>query len=254
MKKTLLLALLALLPAWAFSCRCAYITEFCTIVTPQSDIATVRIIDTLMSPDPEYQYPVQWINVVVVETLQGAIEHDTMTILASRLTSCDPSPNSFGLGDLLIVHLRDAIDNGPTGHFTFSFENVCAQDFLRIDNGQIRNWRNGSSQEEAYDTFRANLGACARQLFNPVDQRTLESLLSVSPQPAKDEAWIELRRPLAVALQFELFSVSGQFLLEGSIPAEQARQRLDVSKLPAGAYLLRFQLGEVSVVRKLVVI
>lgn len=250
MKKTTLLALLALLPAWAFCCRCAYITEFCAIVTPQSEIATVRIIDTLMSPDPEYQYPVQWINVVVVETLQGAIEHDTMTILASRLTSCDPSPNSFGLGDLLIVHLRDAIDNGPTGHFTFSFQNTCTQDFLRIDNGQIRIWRNGSSQEEAYVTFRANLGACARQPNQP----RLETMLLVSPQPAAQEVWIELRRPLDAELQFELFSVSGQFLLKGSVPAEQARQRLDVSKLPAGAYLLRFQLGEVSVVRKLVVI
>jgi hypothetical protein len=247
MKKLFTLIAWTLLPVWAFSCTCHYFTGFCGAITPQSAVATVRIFNTAT-----YQQAPRdlWIDVVVEETLQGIILHDTMTILASRSTTCDPDNSVFQIGDQFVIHLNDALIDSPTDWYSFYFRNGCIQDFLKILNGQVRLWQNQSTQTMSYNEFKNKLGDCARQTNHP-NQATLESLLWLYPQPAVDQVWIDLQLP-PFDYRLKLFSFTGQLLLEEAVPP-RSRYPFDVSWLPNGIYFLHLQFGEASIVRKLVV-
>ena len=245
MKKIFTLSAFYLLPAWALCCSCLYFTSFCELITPQSAVAKVRIFNTTV-----YQYGL-WIDVAVEEPLQGAVQHDTLTILASRGTSCDPSFEAFSIGDELVVHLGEAIADGPTDWFTFAFQNACQQDFLEIVDGQVELFADGKWRLESYQNFKKNIiaGGCAEQRDVP-DKATLERLLSVYPLPASTEATIDLQ--IALDYELALFSANGQLLLENAV-VNEARHQLDVSRLPNGVYLLRLRFEAAELVRKLVV-
>jgi hypothetical protein len=243
MKRIYTLSLLLLLPGWALCCSCSSYASFCEIITPQSEVAAVRIINTIREGHR------LWIDVVVEESLQGTIAHDTMTVLASSGTSCDPSYEFFNVGDQLIVHRREAIVDGPTSWFAFAFENPCAEDFLRIDNGQVVFYFDGQWRSEPYDFFKTDIGGCARQERSP-RKAILERLLSIYPQPAATAAVIDLQ--IALNYELALFTAAGQLLLEQSV-VNEARHQLDVSRLPHGVYVLRLRFRQAEVVRKLVV-
>ncbi|MBK9016335.1 MAG: hypothetical protein IPM82_20960 [Saprospiraceae bacterium] len=130
MKKMLPVFALFLLPSLAFSCSCLYGLSFCELITPSSNVANVRIINTYVVATQFSE--VLWLDVVVEEALQGSIEHDTMSILASYGTSCDPDFSAFHAGDNLVVQVDEELTDGPTDWYKFEFDNACKQSFLSL--------------------------------------------------------------------------------------------------------------------------
>ncbi|MDY0104594.1 MAG: alpha/beta hydrolase-fold protein [Lentimicrobium sp.] len=79
--------------------------------------------------------------------------------------------------------------------------------------------------------------------------------LVVSPNPVKDQLFIEyqLREPAVV--EFSVLDLYGQQLAIISMEKQQAakyRQNYDVSKLPAGMYFCRVQIGNETITKKII--
>jgi hypothetical protein len=246
MKKMLPVFALFLLPSLAFSCSCLYGLSFCELITPSSNVANVRIINTYVVATQFSE--VLWLDVVVEEALQGSIEHDTMSILASYGTSCDPDFSAFHAGDNLIVQ-DEELANGPTDWYKFEFDNACKQSFLSLKNDTVSGFILDKYEMQPYGEFKSALGTCAN-FTHTFDKEELEGFIHLVPVPAATEAVVHTNVPLDY--QLTLFTPTGQLMLQASVSGEHAHS-LDVSDLPNGLYFVRLQIGEVPIVRRLVV-
>ena len=82
------------------------------------------------------------------------------------------------------------------------------------------------------------------------------SKVSVSPNPASDALQVAFELAESAPVRLEVRDLSGRLLLTGpdeNRPAGAQQTRLDVSRLPAGMYLLAMRSGAAQLVRKLVV-
>lgn len=209
-------------------------------------MATVRIFNTHL----DWVHPLQlWVDVVVEETLQGTVEHDTMTILASHGTSCDPGFEEFQIGDKLIVHIGEAEGNSPTEWYSFEFNNGCREEYLKLVNDQVAHFVSEKWVNESYQNFKNNLAACAA-LTHVFDKEVLEYLVSLFPNPASAEVIVQNNS--TQVYDFTLFAPTGQLLLHQSVVNERTH-RLPTLNLANGIYIVRLQFGDVSLVKKLVV-
>ena len=190
-----------------------------------------------------------WIDVVVEEKLQGVVEYDTMTILASNGTSCDPSFEEFLIGDKLVVHIGEAEGDSPTEWYSFRFDNGCREEYLYLNNDQVKHGFFENRVTETYQQFKTNLGKCAAltHVFEKVD---LDRLVSLFPNPSSSEVVINNESTLVYDLT--LFAPTGQLLLQQSMVNERLH-RLPTLNLANGIYFVRLQFGDVSLIKKLVV-
>lgn len=79
----------------------------------------------------------------------------------------------------------------------------------------------------------------------------LGARLSVFPNPARDAVWIETDLPLDAQVELELVDLNGRVHARASFSGR--RFQLGLSAAPAGVYLLRLQVGEQRVVKRVVV-
>lgn len=247
MKRISTISALFLLPSLAFCCSCLYYESFCELITANSNVASVRIFDKHLDPLSMKL----WVDVVVEETLQGIVEHDTMTILASHGTSCDPGFEAFNIDDKLIVHIRETYIGGPTSWVTFDFNNGCHEEFIRVVNDEVTHIIEDKWVTESYGAFKSDINTCAN-LTHVFDKEEIESFISLYPVPAANEAFIEIN----IQLDYELtvFSATGQLLRKESVLFVQGRNhKINISDLPNGVYFLRLQFGEVSVLKRLLI-
>lgn len=247
MKKRLPIAVCFLLPSLAFCCSCISEQSFCELASPTSKIASVRIISTYEVATPTSN--ILWLDVVVLEALQGSIQHDTMTILASRGTSCDPHFSAFQTGDSLIVRISEELPDGPTNWYKFSFENACRQAFLWLKNGMVSGLIMSDYTVQSYAEFKSAVGTCAN-FTQTFDKKELERFIYLMPVPAVTEAYVYTSLPLDY--QLTVFTPTGQAVFQASVSGERSYP-IHVSDYPNGLYFVRLQIGDVIIVRRLVV-
>lgn len=249
MKKILLSFLFPTLPVLAFCCSCIGYTSFCELINPDTKVANVRIINGYFWPttvdDRKF-----WIDVVVEETLQGDIQTDTMTILASSGTSCDPGIESFEIGKQLIVHLNESQPNGPTQWFTFRFENTCREDFLKLENGRVSGFIKENFTDIAYTEFKQQLGSCVNYT-RTYDKPELERSFILFPNPSAVTAYLYSQHPIS-NYKLEIYNAIGQLMLSETVNNE-SKHPLLVGDFASGVYFVKIQVGEEFIVKRLAV-
>lgn len=247
MKKFLPIFALFLLPSFMMACSCIYSSSFCEHVKSSSKVANVRIINTYVSP---WQFSeVLWIDVVVEDNLLGIVEHDTMTILASYGSSCDPDFSLFKIGGHLIVQEGEAITNGPTNWYTFEFDNACNEAFLSLENGIVTGFIKDEYEMQSYEILKDNLGTCTN-FTRTFEKDELENSVSIFPVPASDVA--NIYTPIRFDYDYTLVNVAGQTLVKERVIGE-TKHPLPISDLPNGLYFLKLQVGQVSIMKRMIV-
>jgi len=210
-------------------------------------VANVRIISTYA--DSSEFHNNLWIDVVVEETVQGTIEYDTMTILASQGTSCDPGFSEFRMGENLIVQVGEEYPNGPTDWYTFVFNNGCEESYLSLKDGSVTGFIRDKYEMQSYSGFKNNIGDCAN-FTHILEKEDIEGFVFLFPVPAASGAFIETL--INIDYELTIYSASGQKLLHESVTNE-TRHPLDVAGLPNGLYFVRITVGEVTIVQRLLV-
>ncbi len=245
MKRISTISALFLLPSLAFCCSCLYGTSFCELITPTKQIANVRIFNTHL----DSLNLTLWLAVVVEEALQGSIEQDTMTILASQGTSCDPDFSEFQIGGNLIVQFDETITGGPTNWPYFIFGNICEESYLHLKDDMVIGFIREEYEMQPYQTFRNQLSDCANYT-HIFDKEELEQFIHIFPVPAASEAFIDTQIPFDYTLT--IFTATGQLLQQETVIGKY-RHPLYISDLPSGLYFVRLQVGDVTILKRLLV-
>jgi Secretion system C-terminal sorting domain len=245
MKKTATLSALFLLPSLAFCCSCLRGTSFCELITDVSIVAKVRIFDThLDSLNMRF-----WVDVVVEEKLKGNMEQDTITILASQGTTCDHEFSEFQIDGNLIIQYTETLTGGPTDWPYFIFGSICEESYLHFKDDMVIGFIREEYEMQPYQTFRNQLSDCANytHIFN---KEELEQFIHIFPVPAASEAFIDTQIPFDYTMT--IFTATGQLLQQETVIGKY-RHPLYISDLPNGFYFVRLQIGDVPILKKLVI-
>jgi len=248
MKKTLFSLLLPALPALAICCSCIGYTSFCELIKPDTRVARVRVINRYFWPTvAERKF---WIDVVVVETLQGDVQEDTMTILASWGTSCDPDYAVFNIDEQFIVHINEAYQPGPTDWPSFAFENGCREEYLSLKNGQVSGFIKENYTDMPYLDFKQQLGTCVN-FTRTRDREELNSIFSLLPNPAASEVYIYCKS-LVKNYTLKIYNAVGQLMLSETV-ANGNSHHLALDCFNNGVYFIKIQVGNEFITKRLVV-
>jgi len=239
--KTPLLFVFCFLPFFSQACSCAWYTGFCETTTSNSIISTVKIIDKFDRANFKH-----FLKVELVENLRGNAPVDTMIIFASWITSCDPSPEVFSIGDTMIVNVTSKSEFVDEPH-DFVFENACSQPFLFVKNGLVSRTQFHEPITESYEKFSAKIEDCAK-LTSIDDPNMLEKLTEIHPNPAIEI--LNIRVLLAGEFQYEIYNTAGQKLAEEQIFGFE--KRLNVSTFQSGVYFVKIMVNEVFIIKKIV--
>jgi hypothetical protein len=211
-------------------------------------LAQVRVFDTILEQS-QSETDRLWIQVVVEKRLQGDIENDTMSVLASSGTSCDPGYDFFSIGQRLVINIWDETTGGPTPFYSFAFNNGCSEQFLVLDGDMVSGNIKDKYESQPYHDFKNNLGTCAN-FTHTFERGELERFINIFPVPASSVATIY--NQIGFDYDYTLLTATGQVVLWEQVIGEYDHP-LPVSGLPNGLYFLHFQVGEVPFVKRLVV-
>lgn len=248
MKKILLSLFLPAVPVLAFCCSCLGYTSFCELLSPETKVANVRVINGYFWPTvDEGKF---YIDVVVEETLQGDIQTDTMTILASTNLSCDPGVEAFEVGKNFIVHLNESLTGGPTDWFTFRFYNGCREEFLELENGRVSGYIKDGYTDIAYSDFKQQMGTCV-SYTHTYDRGELERLFILYPNPTTTTAFINAEN-IIKDYKVEIYNAIGQLMLSETVSNEN-NHPLPIGDFSNGVYFIKIRLGDEFITKRLVV-
>lgn len=248
MKKSILSFALPFLPFWAFCCSCVGYTTFCEMVTPTSDVVKVRVINGYFWPaTPSQNY---WIDVVVEEVLMGTSQADTMTILASMGTTCDPFSSEFEVGNQYIVRLTEKKLDGPTDWFTFHFDNPCKESFLRMQDNQVIGFIKDEYSSQSYQAFKDQLGSCVN-FTRTLEERELEGNFTLVPNPTSGATEI-YSAFLLEPYELSVFTTAGQLVFKEMV-GKTSSHYLSMEDQPNGVYFIKIKLDKASITTRLVV-
>ena len=141
-----------------------------------------------------------------------------------------------------------AIASGGTGAFTFAWSN-----------GQTTATASGLMNNTTYMVTVTDANGCtAMDSVNIafINVSTIEHLnnLSMFPNPANSQVFVDLDLSTAIDVQISITNALGQLVSSQALGVIQTqRAELSIKDLPSGMYLVRFQIGEEQITRKLVV-
>jgi hypothetical protein len=185
-------------------------------------------------------------NVSIVDTLDGDIDQSTLKIMGTSHTMSPEwiAPNVVKFNFYNIM-LPDSNSNEPESHGYVKFS-------VRLNSGltigtQINN--------TAYIYFDSNPAIITNTALNTIawpasvnGTATNSGNINVYPNPVSDNIYIESFGKLNGSAQ--ITDISGK-LIQGT-ELSGNKTKMDVSKLPAGVYLLRINSNDQSVVEKLI--
>ena len=231
-----IIILISFFPSLTFACSCLYIISFCENIREDSNVGGFQIIDSYFDPENRH-----FLDAVLLDEMLGEIPADTVTMYTGRGTSCDPFPESFSIGDTIVAIINQGNPPvSPNNHFTFRISNACS-----INYGVVSNGRLGPIN---YQDYLPGITDCINTTIT-IDKEELERISVIYPNPTSDYLKVNFFRPLKVRLT--IYAANGAVITKYKSEGFQT-EPLDVSQWAAGVYFIRFQVGDISAVKRFV--
>lgn len=228
MKTRLFSLLLVFVPFLGMACSCEFSLSFCETISPNSNIALGVVFHRFLHQNNMY------INVEYIETIQGEVKSDTMTLNAGPIgLSCSISAAGFENGTEIIFTADEEIEDPPSQFPTYGMGHICSRNFKVVSDGGV--WQSG--ELIPYEDFKRNFSDCSEQIFENI----LEEMVDLFPNPVGVELSIAVN--LRLEIDFVVFNAMGQMIHEGNTN-ENLISKLDVSDYAAGTYFIRFRLRD----------
>ena len=238
MKIHFLSLLILLFPASIFACSCVYSTNFCETMTPSSNVAGVRVLQTYLVDDGLI---LQYVDVVVLDKLQGTIPADTLSLLVSDGTSCTGSPNlsEYLVGDRMFILAEYALGIGPNSFPAFHVKPPCSQFMIFADKG---------IGTVGYEGFKESFNDCVLTT-KTFGRKELERFINFYPNPVSTNLMIGAS--IALNLSIDIYAADGRKVLEVDM-RQMLQLPVDVTNWASGVYYVRIGSDETWVTKKFV--
>ena len=236
MKSRLLLFGFTFFPAFLFACSCLYYTNFCEAMTPSSQVASLRVIDTYLIDDDGYS--VQFIDAVVLDELVGNAPADTLSIeVAHSGFSCSPGVNlaAYAIGDTVITYVEFDVNLSPHGYPSFYAPFGCSEGLLFVTAAGID-----------YEAFKANIDECIETTVD-ISEKQLAELVHIFPSPVRTDLNIYIDAPLD--LKISVFAANGQSVYQNN-SGFTTNFEINVANWANGIYIIRLQSGGQQLVQR----
>ena len=179
----------------------------------------------------------------------GNVEVSVLDTVAPKFVQC-VEDMEVSVGDTVRYEMPVAMDN-------------CALDSLVMTEGLASGsvFPEGETKVSYMATdVSGNISCCSffvtAQMTTNVSENDLEKNLKIFPNPAMDLVKIDMDRQVTGDLDMSVFSLSGGAIYHSTTPEPNSSGyfEIDLSEIPAGAYILQINQGQLSAVRTIIVL
>ena len=241
MKAILFSSLFSLFISAAQACSCFYISDyFCPTASWFNSnasgntlyIAQVKVVST-------YSY---YMDVQVVDNLQHILPENEITILGQDGLNCNEWLGPFEEGKTFILAIYES--NWQEGLYDL---NGCGRFWLPVVEDQVQGNISENTLQQSYEDFRQSLAQCAG--INPTAEPGLAAL-HIFPNPTSGEVYLK-GLAAGAPINYTLYSLAGPVVQAGTVHGGSSPS-LSLAGLPKGLYLLRLQVDEAVLARRIV--
>ncbi|MCB0564302.1 MAG: T9SS type A sorting domain-containing protein [Phaeodactylibacter sp.] len=241
MKTILLSSLFSLFISIAQACSCFYISDyFCPTASWFSSnssgntlyIAQVKVISI-------YGY---YMDVQVLDNLHNTLPVNEATILGQDGLNCNEWLGPFEEGKTFILAIYES--NWQEGLYDL---NGCGRFWLPVVEDQVQGNISENTQQQSYEDFKQSLAQCAG--INPTAEPGLAAV-QIFPNPTSGEVYLK-GLAAGAPLGYTLYSLTGAVVQAGEFNSGPSPS-LSLAGLPKGLYLLRLQVDEAVLARRIV--